>query len=228
MKVLEESGLLDSLVAAILRTFYRRKVALLLTVMLLLMFPGMITGSSLAAVLSTGPLIAPVLMKLGLPRLRTAAFVALGAVLGMIAPPVNILIMIMGAGVDMPYTGLTLPLLLATVPAAIVIALGLGLKQIRVVSEEEMLALLPPGREPAARLRPLSPHPARPRPDGPPEPRRPVLSRPSAFRPSSSWEAWPGWSAAGGSTSSKRPRRPSPSPCPSCPSWPGWACSSRS
>ena len=91
--------------------------------MLLLMFPGMITGSSLAAVLSTGPLIAPVLMKLGLSRLRTGAFVAMGSVLGMIAPPVNILIMIMGAGVDMPYTGLTVPLLLATVPAAIIIAL---------------------------------------------------------------------------------------------------------
>ncbi len=146
MKVLEESGLLDSLVAGILRAFYRRKVALLLTVMLLLMFPGMITGSSLAAVLSTGPLIAPVLMKLGLSRLRTGAFVAMGSVLGMIAPPVNILIMIMGAGVDMPYTGLTVPLLLATVPAAIVIALGLGLKQVRVVSAEEMRTLLPPVR----------------------------------------------------------------------------------
>jgi GntP family gluconate:H+ symporter len=143
MKVLEKGGLLDSLVASILKAFHRRKVLLLLTVMLFLMFPGMITGSSLAAVLSTGPLIAPVLMKLGLPRLRTAGFVAVGAVLGMIAPPVNILIMIMGAGVDMPYTGLTLPLLLATVPAAIVIALGLGLRKIRTVSREEMQALLP-------------------------------------------------------------------------------------
>jgi GntP family gluconate:H+ symporter len=148
MKVLEESGLLDSLVAAILRTFHRRRVALLLTVMLLLMFPGMITGSSLAAVLSTGPLIAPVLMKLGMPRLRTAAFVAMGAVIGMIAPPVNVLIMIMGAGVDMPYTGLTLPLLVATVPAAIVIALALGLGKIRAVSADEMRALLPRAKAP--------------------------------------------------------------------------------
>ena len=67
MKVLQESGILDSLVAALLRTFYRNKVLLLLAVMFLVMFPGMITGSSLAAVLSTGPLVAPVLMKLGLP-----------------------------------------------------------------------------------------------------------------------------------------------------------------
>jgi TRAP-type C4-dicarboxylate transport system permease large subunit len=143
MKVLQESGILDSLVAAILRSFYRRKVALLLTVMLLLMFPGMITGSSLAAVLSTGPLVAPVLMKLGLPARRTAAFVALGAILGMIAPPVNILVMIMGAGVDMPYVGLTAPLLLLTIPPAVLIALGLGIRHVRALSAEEMNALLP-------------------------------------------------------------------------------------
>ncbi len=143
MKVLQESGILDSLVAVILKTFYRKKVPLLLTVMLFLMFPGMITGSSLAAVLSTGPLIAPVLMKLGLPRLKTAAFIALGAILGMIAPPVNILVMIMGGGVDMPYVGLTLPLLIIVVPLAVVIALELGLKDIKSISPDEMKALLP-------------------------------------------------------------------------------------
>ena len=143
MKVLQESGILDSLVAVILKTFYRNRVPLLLTVMLFLMFPGMITGSSLAAVLSTGPLIAPVLMKLGLPRLKTAAFVALGAILGMIAPPVNILVMIMGGGVDMPYVGLTLPLLVIVVPLAVIISLGLGLKDIKSISADEMRALLP-------------------------------------------------------------------------------------
>jgi len=143
MKFLQESGALDGLVASILRTFHRRKVALLLTVMLLLMFPGMITGSSLAAVLSTGPLIAPVLMKLGLPRARTGAFVAMGAILGMIAPPVNILVMIMGAGVDMPYVGLTGPLFLATVPAAIIIALGLGKGHVRAINADDLKSLLP-------------------------------------------------------------------------------------
>lgn len=143
MKVLQESGILDSLVAAILKAFYKNKILLLLTVMLLIMFPGMITGSSLAAVLSTGPLIAPVLIKLGLPRLKAAAFIAVGAILGMIAPPVNILVMIMGGGVDMPYVGLTLPLLIITVPPAVIIALWLGHKDLRVVSEAEMQSLLP-------------------------------------------------------------------------------------
>jgi GntP family gluconate:H+ symporter len=41
----------------------------------------------------------------------------------MIAPPVNILVMIMGGGVDMPYVGLTLPLLIIVVPLAIIISL---------------------------------------------------------------------------------------------------------
>jgi len=143
MKVLQASGLLDGLTASLLRTFHGSKSGLLLTAMLLLMFPGMITGSSLAAVLSTGPLVAPVLMKLGLPRLKTAAFLATGAILGMIAPPVNILVMIMGAGVDMPYVGLTVPLLVIVVPLAVILALGLGWRNIRPVSAEEMRTLLP-------------------------------------------------------------------------------------
>jgi TRAP-type C4-dicarboxylate transport system permease large subunit len=143
MKVLEASGILDTLAAIIIKAFYRKKLLLLLTLMLFIMFPGMITGSSLAAVLSMGPLIAPVLMKLGLPPLKTAAFVAMGGILGMIAPPVNVLVMIMGGGVDMPYVGLTLPLLLVSMPPAIIISLWLGWRDIRVIDEREMRSLLP-------------------------------------------------------------------------------------
>lgn len=151
MRVLQECGLLDRIVALILRTFHRRKAALLLAVMLIVMFPGMITGSSLAAVLSTGPLVAPVLIKLGLPRLKAAAFVAMGAILGMIAPPVNILVMIMGGGVDMPYVGLTAPLLLVTVPVAVFSALWLGYRDLRIVGPEELKSILPsPPPGPAA------------------------------------------------------------------------------
>jgi GntP family gluconate:H+ symporter len=144
MHVLQESGLLDRIVALILRTFHRRKAALLLMVMLIVMFPGMITGSSLAAVLSTGPLVAPVLIRLGLPRLKAAAFIAVGAILGMIAPPVNILVMIMGGGVDMPYVGLTVPLLLLTVPVAVFSALWLGYRDLRVVGREELYKIISP------------------------------------------------------------------------------------
>ncbi len=143
MKVLEASGILDTVTSLLLKTFYRRKVSLLLTVMFLVMFPGMITGSSTTAVLSTGALVAPVLIKLGLSKVKTAALIAMGGILGMIAPPVNILVMIMGGGVDMPYVGLTIPLLIIVVPLAVVISLWLGYRDIRIIDYDEMIEILP-------------------------------------------------------------------------------------
>lgn len=143
MKVLQASGILDTITATLLKTFYRRKVTLLLTVMAIVMFPGMITGSSTAAVLSTGALVAPVLIKLGLSKWKTAALIAMGGILGMLAPPVNILVMIMGGGVDMPYVGLTIPLLIIVIPLAIIISLWLGYKDIRILETEQMESILP-------------------------------------------------------------------------------------
>jgi TRAP-type C4-dicarboxylate transport system permease large subunit len=143
MKVLQASGILDTITAILLRTFYRRKVTLLFTVMVIVMFPGMITGSSTAAVLSTGALVAPVLIKLGLSRVKTAALIAMGGILGMLAPPVNILVMIMGGGVDMPYVGLTIPLLIIVIPLAIIISLWIGYKDIQILDTERMEAVLP-------------------------------------------------------------------------------------
>jgi TRAP-type C4-dicarboxylate transport system permease large subunit len=144
MKVLQDSGILDTVTSTLLRAFYRRKISLLLTVMFIVMFPGMITGSSTAAVLSTGTLVAPVLMKLGLRRVKTAALIAMGGILGMIAPPVNILVMIMGGGVDMPYVGLTIPLLIMVIPLAIFISLWIGYKDIKVIDYQQMKSILPP------------------------------------------------------------------------------------
>ncbi|TEU05464.1 MAG: TRAP transporter large permease subunit [Candidatus Aminicenantes bacterium] len=144
MNVLQASGILDTITSILLRTFYKRKFALLLSVMALIMFPGMITGSSTAAVLTTGALVAPVLMKMGLPKVKTGALIAMGGILGMIAPPVNILVMIMGGGVDMPYVGLTLPLLIIVIPLAIVISLWLGYRDIKIIEYEKMKAILPP------------------------------------------------------------------------------------
>jgi len=143
MKVLQATGILDTITALLLKTFYRRKLFLLITAMFIIMFPGMITGSSTAAVLSSGVLVAPVLMKLGLSRTKTGALIAMGGILGMIAPPVNILVMIMGAGVDMPYSGLTIPLLIIVVPLAVAIPLWLGYKDITIISFDKMKDILP-------------------------------------------------------------------------------------
>lgn len=130
MKVVEESGALNALNELIVRKFHERKVVLLILLMFIIMFPGMITGSSTAAVLSAGALIAPVLMMIGIPRAKTGAIIAIGAILGMIAPPVNVPAMIIGGGIDLPYVGFTLPLLLLTIPVAIFTVLFLGLKHV--------------------------------------------------------------------------------------------------
>ncbi len=153
MQALQKSGILDSISSLILKTFTKNKFFLLMTMMLIIMFPGMITGSSTVAVLSTGTLVAPVLIRLGLSKVKTAALIAMGAILGMIAPPVNILVMIMGAGVDMPYVGLTLPLLIIVIPLAIGMALWLGFKDITLINKTELLAILPPGLGPKYRFR---------------------------------------------------------------------------
>ncbi len=68
MKVIQESGALTALNELIIRKFHKRKVVLLILLMLIVMFPGMITGSSTASVLSAGALIAPILMIMGIPR----------------------------------------------------------------------------------------------------------------------------------------------------------------
>ena len=94
--------------------------------MLIVMFPGMITGSSTASVLTTGAMAATVLGGLGLARERAAAFVAMGGVLGMIAPPVNIPAMIIGAGIDLPYVGFAAPLALGAFPLALLLSYVLG------------------------------------------------------------------------------------------------------
>ena len=131
MKVVEESGALDALSALIIQKFYRVPALLLILIMLVIMFPGMITGSSTAAVLSAGSIMAPVLLMMGIPKVATASIIAMGGLLGMIAPPTNIPAMIIGGGIDMPYVGFEGPLALLTFPLAILFVLMLGYKYVR-------------------------------------------------------------------------------------------------
>ena len=139
MKTIQRTGLLDSLSAWVIRRFRRYPALLALGIMAIIMAPGAITGSSTAAVLTTGALVSPVLMTLGLSRTGTASAVAMGALLGMIAPPISIPAMIICAGVDIPYVGFALPLLLCTVPLAVVYALTMIYPGIRRFSDEAAL-----------------------------------------------------------------------------------------
>ena len=131
MKAIQKSGLLDTVARWLVETFYRSRALLLVGLTVLVMFPGMITGSSTASVLTAGALVAPVLMALGVPRKRTAAMIAMAGIYGMLAPPVNIPAMIIGGGIDMPYVGFGLPLLFATLPLAVAVSLILGLPHMK-------------------------------------------------------------------------------------------------
>jgi TRAP-type C4-dicarboxylate transport system permease large subunit len=131
MNVVQSIGLMEAVAAWIIRRFRGSPFLLACGVMFLVMLPGMLTGSSTACCLTTGALVAPVLIKLGVPSEKTAAFIALGAILGMIAPPINIPVMIIGGGIDMPYVGFALPLLLATVPLALLVVVTQALPGLR-------------------------------------------------------------------------------------------------
>jgi gluconate:H+ symporter, GntP family len=131
MRTLADSGALESLGRAAEEHFWDKPVLLLGLLMLIIMFPGMITGSSTASVLTTGAMAGSIIIRLGLSRERTAAIIAMGGVLGMVAPPVNIPAMIIGGGVDLPYSGFDGPLALASFPLAIVILYALAAPVLR-------------------------------------------------------------------------------------------------
>ncbi|MDO5116308.1 MAG: TRAP transporter large permease subunit [Synergistaceae bacterium] len=139
MKAVLAIGLLDSLSAWMIHRFRRFPVLLSLGIMLIIMVPGMITGSSTAAVLTTGALVSPLLVTLGMSKVRTAAAVSIGALLGMIAPPVSIPAMIICAGVDIPYVGFMIPLAICTFPLAILFALTMIYPHIRMFSDDKIL-----------------------------------------------------------------------------------------
>ena len=128
MKVIQESGALDALSATIIEKFHRKPALLLILLMFIVMFPGMITGSSSAAVLTAGALVAPIFIMMGIPAVDAAAIIALGGLLGMIAPPVNVPAMIICGGIDMPFE---IPLLLLTIPLAVLFVLMLGLRHVK-------------------------------------------------------------------------------------------------
>lgn len=142
MQTVQESGALEALNAVILRRFRTVPALLLPLLMLVAMFPGMITGSSSASVLTAGAVVAPVLILLGLPAPVTGAFIAMAGILGMIAPPVNIPAMIIGGGIDMPYVGFEVPLALLTFPLAVLFSLWFGLPHVKVVEWEVLAAKL--------------------------------------------------------------------------------------
>ncbi len=139
MASLEQSGALGSISRSLLVGLHERPVLLVIGLTVFIMFPGMITGQSTATVLTTGAIAAPVLMACGIPRPKVAAIIAMSAIYGMIAPPISLPTMIMGSGVDMPFTGFDIPLLIATMPLAIGVNLGLAKRYLHKIDMDTVL-----------------------------------------------------------------------------------------
>ncbi|MCR4424892.1 MAG: TRAP transporter large permease [Firmicutes bacterium] len=128
---LEMSGGFDALTRLLILRLHRVPGILLCLLMLLVMLPAMLTGSAPVAVLSTGVLVAPILLRLGIPKVQTAGILAMGGLLGQSAPPINVMIMIIATSVFMPYEGFDLPLAVLCFPMAVFSVLYLGRKYVK-------------------------------------------------------------------------------------------------
>jgi GntP family gluconate:H+ symporter len=143
MKVLDGSGALGTLGYLLMKSLYRWPTVLFIFISLFVMFPGMLTGLSSACILTTGALVAPAMLAMRIPPAAVGSFIAMMAVYGMIAPPINIPVMIIGGGVDMPYIGFEKPLALASFPLALIVALYYRIRYIRSIQIEDVLSRLP-------------------------------------------------------------------------------------
>lgn len=143
MEIIKETGALGEISRLIIIHLHNRPFWMLTLITLFIMFPGMITGLSTAAVLTTGAIVAPALMHLGIPKVKTGAIIAMAALYGMIAPPINVPVMIIGGGVDMPYIGFELPLLFASLPLAIITTILIGYRYVKSVDLNKILKDLP-------------------------------------------------------------------------------------
>lgn len=143
MSVLKENGALNLLTREIVGGFHKSPTLLLILIMILIMLPAMLTGSAPASVLSTGVLVLPILLEIGVSRDDAAAIIALGSLFGMVAPPVNVPAMLIGTGVYMPYEGFAIPLLILTLPLAIFSVLYIARRSVSKVDKEAVLAKIP-------------------------------------------------------------------------------------
>lgn len=114
-----QAGLAEGFSQGLLRLTRFHAVLDLATVAALLFAAGMFTGLAGVAVLTVGAFAAPVLRRIGLSPHDAAAFIALEATCGMIAPPVNLPAMMIADGVNMPFLNFDRTLLLISVPVAL-------------------------------------------------------------------------------------------------------------
>ncbi len=142
MNLLKESGGVAFVVRKILTRFHRKKSVLFVLITFLLLLPGALTGAGSVTVLITGGMIAVVLHTMGIAKSKAAAIIFILAGLSAAAPPVSLWAMLTAAGVNMPYVGFFLPLLIPCVILSLLTIFILGWKS-RPVDLDTALSELP-------------------------------------------------------------------------------------
>lgn len=117
-QAMRATGAADSVALGLERLVGARPRILLTLAGVLVFLPGLFVGIAGVAVLATGVFAVPLLRRLGLPGSQAAAFIALEAVFGMVAPPVNVPAMLIADGVNMPFANFYLALLVLSLPPA--------------------------------------------------------------------------------------------------------------
>lgn len=140
MKVMDATGALRTISYGLVKTFHRIPLLLMIIITFFIMFPGMLTGLSSACILTTGALVVPALLAMGIPPKPAGALIAMAAVFGEIAPPISIPAMIIGGGVDMPYIGFGGPLFVASFPPAIFTAIYFRYRYLKKFNIKEVLS----------------------------------------------------------------------------------------
>src|SRR5205807_3071772 len=110
------SGAAEAAGAGIVRAVGGRVLPVLALAGAPLFVVGMFVGLSGVAVLSAGVFAVPALRRLGYDDATIAAFIAVMATAGMIAPPMNVPAILIASGVNMPWTNVARPLLALSVP----------------------------------------------------------------------------------------------------------------
>jgi len=147
MTILRESGGIDYVVRASMKSLSKIRPLALLVLMIIVLIPGALTGAGSVSLLVVGAPVAIALSYLGISRPRTAAILFILAGLSAAAPPVNIWAMVLCAGTAIPYVGFELPLGLPVLLLGTFTIFALGWKREETGLEGEALEKIkiPPG-----------------------------------------------------------------------------------
>jgi gluconate:H+ symporter, GntP family len=116
--MMRASGAAEAAGASIVRMAGGRVLAVLALAGLPLFVVGMFVGIAGVAVLAAGVFAVPALRRIGFDDAGIAAFIAVMATAGMIAPPMNVPALLIADGVNMPWTNVAKPLLALALPLA--------------------------------------------------------------------------------------------------------------